>query len=85
MRWVRDNVTAQAFYEWLGAVLGLLGAYLLATNSVVSPYGWVAFLLANFAMLRYALGAKARGLFVQQLGFVGSSALGCYRAGLWPF
>lgn len=85
MRWLRDNVTAQEFYEWTGALLGLLGAFLLATNTALSPYGWPAFLLANFAMIRFALGAGARGLFVQQVGFVGSSLLGCYRSGLWPF
>ena len=70
--------------EWLGAGLGLLGAYLLATHTRVSRWGWVAFLASNVAMIGFALGAGAYGLLLMQLGFMGSSSLGCYRAGLWP-
>ena len=33
--------------EWLGTGFGLLGALLLATNSRISQYGWLAYLLAN--------------------------------------
>jgi hypothetical protein len=70
--------------EWLGAFLGLLGAYMLATHSRCSKWGWVAFLASNVAMIGFALGAGAYGLLLMQLGFMGSSGLGCYRAGLWP-
>lgn len=31
------------YLEWAGAILGLLGAFLLATNTRFSRYGWVAF------------------------------------------
>ena len=41
-------------FEWGGALLGLLGAFLLATHSRVSRYGWLAFLAANMAMIRPA-------------------------------
>ncbi|HET9643037.1 MAG TPA: hypothetical protein VFP68_06705 [Burkholderiaceae bacterium] len=70
--------------EWSGSLLGLLGAYLLATHSRVSRYGWIAFLAANIAMIAFALGIERYGLLVQQAGFMGTSLLGLRRAGLWP-
>ena len=48
-----------AVFEWTGAVLGLLGAFLLATHSAVSRYGWLAFLIANFAMMAFAVSIGA--------------------------
>lgn len=70
--------------EWTGSLLGLLGAYLLATHSRVSRYGWLAFLAANVAMLAFAMGIERYGLLVQQAGFMATSLLGLRRAGLWP-
>lgn len=65
--------------EWSGCILGLLGAFLLATNTDVSRYGWIAFLAANLAMIGFAWGMRAHGLLLQQVGFMGSSCLGLYR------
>ena len=42
-------MTAILILEWLGSGLGLLGAFLLAIQSKASRYGWIVFLLANFA------------------------------------
>jgi hypothetical protein len=67
--------TLQVF-EWTGTVLGLLGAFLLATNSRISRYGWVAF--------GFALGIHANGLLLQQVGFMATSLLALYRAGMLP-
>lgn len=75
--------TLQVF-EWTGTVLGLLGAFLLATNSRISRYGWVAFLVANFAMIGFAVGIHANGLLLQQVGFMATSLLGLYRTGMLP-
>lgn len=72
------------YFEWAGTILGLLGALLLATNSKVSRYGWLAFLGANIAMIAFALGIGAYGLLVQQIGFTATSCLGLYRTNLWP-
>ena len=66
--------------EWAGCALGLLGAFVLATNTSFSRYGWVSFLLANFAVIGFARGIRANGLMVQQIGFMGTSLLGLYRA-----
>jgi len=69
------------FLEWAGSLSGLVGAFLLATHSRVSRYGWLAFLIANIAMIGFALGIHRYGLLLQQLGFMGTSLLGIYRAG----
>lgn len=68
--------------EWAGALIGLAGAFLLATNSRFSRYGWIGFLLANFFMLGFAIDGRHWGLLTQQLGFTGTSLLGIWRSGL---
>ena len=70
-------------FEWAGSLLGLLGAFLLATHSRVSRYGWVAFLGANLAMVAFAIGIDRYGLLLQQVGFTATSLLGLRRSGLF--
>lgn len=65
--------------EWSGSLLGLLGAFLLATNTKASKFGWFAFLAANVAMIAFAMLIDARGLLLQQVGFTATSLLGIYR------
>lgn len=69
--------------EWTGSLLGLLGAFLLATHSRISRYGWIAFFCANLAMIAFAFCIDRYGLLVQQIGFTATSALGLYRAGFF--
>ena len=71
--------------EWCGSLLGLLGAYLLAFNTRVSRWGWVAFFTANVATVLFAFLIDRNGLLLQQIGFVGSSLLGICRSGLIPW
>lgn len=71
------------WFEWLGSLAGLLGSFLLATNTSISAYGWYAFLIANIAMIFFSAKSKHYGLLTQQLGFVATSTLGIYRAGLF--
>ena len=68
------------YFEWAGASLGLVGAFLLATNTSASKYGWIAFLVANLAMIVFSIQINAWGLFAQQVGFMGTSMFGLYRA-----
>jgi nicotinamide riboside transporter PnuC len=72
------------YLEWIGALSGLLGAFLLATNTHISKYGWVAFLVANIALIGFSIGIDRNGLLLQQLGFMATSLLGLYRAGMMP-
>lgn len=70
-----------SFLEWAGCFAGLLGAFLLATHTRVSRYGWLAFLAANLLMIAFAAAIRHYGLLVQQVGFMGTSLLGIHRAG----
>jgi hypothetical protein len=72
------------YLEWIGALSGLLGAFLLATHTNISRYGWVAFLAANIALIGFAIGIERYGLLLQQVGFMATSLLGLYRAGMIP-
>ena len=76
-----DMVHWAAIFEWSGSLCGLMGAFLLATHTRLSRYGWVAFFVANIAMVGFALGIERYGLLVQQIGFMATSLLGMYRAG----
>lgn len=69
------------FLEWCGSLTSLLGAFLLATHTPISRYGWLAFLAANIAMIGFAIGIDRHGLLLQQVGFTGTTLLGIYRAG----
>jgi hypothetical protein len=73
-----------SIYEWTGSIMGLLGAFLLATHSRISRYGWWAFLVGNVALIAFALQIGAWGLLLQQLGLMAINGLGLYRIGLWP-
>lgn len=66
--------------EWSGSALGLIGAFLVATHSRFSRLGWIAFILANLAMIVFALGHQHWGLLLQQSGFFGTSLLGLRRS-----
>jgi hypothetical protein len=70
----------QCVFEWSGCILGVLGAFLVATHTRASRYGWLAFLAANLAMIAFAVNARHIGLLVQQLAFTGSSLLGLHRS-----
>ena len=67
---------------WIGSLLGLFGAALLALNVQISGYGWVAFLASNMAWITYGIRTKTNSLLVMQLGFTFTSFVGLYR---WLF
>lgn len=70
------------FLEIFGTVTGLVGAFLLATHTGISRYGWIAYFLANIALIGFAIGIERYWLLAQQIGFMATSILGLYRAGL---
>ena len=45
-----QTIPMQSILEWVASISGLLGAFLLASHSELSKYGWVAYLIANIAM-----------------------------------
>ena len=68
-----------ALTQWLGSALGIIGALLLALKTPWSPYGWVSFLLSNFAWIIFAYRQHVWSMLVMQLVFTGTSVLGIYR------
>ena len=73
------SISIVSVFEWAGALFGLAGSFLLATNSRVSRYGWLAFLVANVTMAAFALLIERNGLLMQQVGFTATTLLGLYR------
>jgi len=69
--------------EILGSVAGLTGAFLLATNTQISRWGWVLFLVANLALIGFSIGIDRFWLLIQQIGFMATSLLGLYRTGFF--
>ena len=65
--------------DWCGSALGLIGAYTLAFRFKASRYGWLAFFAANLIYIVMASSLGVPGLLAQQIGFMGSSAIGIYR------
>jgi hypothetical protein len=53
--------------EWTGTGFGLVGAALLAAHIRVSRYGWLALLLANFAIIGLARASSETGCFCSKL------------------
>lgn len=71
-------------FEWLGALLGLAGAALLAANHRLSGWGFLAFLLSNVCWITYALMTNAYGLIAMQAGYTLISVFGLCRWLLIP-
>lgn len=65
--------------EWIGAALGLLGSALLAANTRLSGWGFVAYLMSNCCWIGFGLHHKAYGLLAMQIGYTVTSAFGVYR------
>lgn len=66
--------------QWAGAVVGLVGAFLLALNTSVSRWGWLAFLGSNILILLFTGSVGLWGFFTMQVGFTATSVLGLWRA-----
>jgi hypothetical protein len=56
---------------------------MLALHMPLSKWGWVAFLVANLALIAFSYRARTWGLLTQQLGFTVTSVLGILRSGIF--
>lgn len=65
--------------QWMGSALGIAGALLLAMHIQWSAYGWISFLLSNFAWILFAYRKQLWSMLVMQLVFTGTSVLGIYQ------
>lgn len=69
-----------SYFEWAGAITGLIGAALLSVNMPISRFGWVMFLVSNCFLLCFAYLSKLDGVFILQIGFMLTSILGIVRS-----
>lgn len=67
-------------FEWLGSILGIAGAFLVAINGKYASYGWTCFLLANMVMIGFAVESGLYGILCQQLVFMVTSVLGLWKS-----
>ena len=65
--------------EWIGAIAGIAGAMLIASNTPGSAYGWIAFSASSLALTVFALHLRAWGLLCLQLCFCVTNAVGMWR------
>lgn len=66
--------------QWIGAISGLAGAYVLAKNTGNSKWGWFGFLGANIFIGAFAYMIGAHALLLQQIGFTFTSLMGVWKA-----
>ncbi len=77
-------MSAQAL-QWIGCVVGLSGALMLATKNSFSGYGFVLFLVSNMFWIAFGFVTNAPGLVVMQIGFSVTSAIGVWRWVVGPW
>lgn len=76
----RKPVTELQLLEWVGGcTMGVLGALILALNVPWSGYGWILFLVSNLSWMRYAVLTKTTSIFVMQIAFTSTTAIGLFR------
>jgi hypothetical protein len=64
--------------QWLGCMLGLGGALLLASKTQFAGYGVALFLVSNGFWIAFGLVTSAPGLVVMQIGFTLTSLVGVW-------
>jgi hypothetical protein len=77
--WLADQIHHHPV-EWLGALLGISGSYVLAENAPWSRYGWVIWIGSNVLLISYFLSIGSWGVLAMQVFYLHSSYRGCRRA-----
>lgn len=65
--------------EWLGCLTGVIGSALLASNTSMSRWGFVWYLVSNVCWIAYAVSSSAWGLLTMQFFFTVVSLFGVVR------
>ena len=65
--------------EWAGAITGMIGSLLISTNTDISKFGFIFYLINNLAFIAFALLAKRRGILMMNLFFLGTAFIGIAR------
>lgn len=62
--------------EWIGAGFGILGAFMVASHSTVSGYGYIPFLIGAVAYVIHSWQIKNVPLFALNLTFATANIYG---------
>jgi len=73
------NMVPTPVLEWVASVLGLSGAILFATNSALTKYGFILFMLSGMVFIVFSLRNKYWGLITMQFGFIAVDVVGIYN------
>lgn len=65
--------------EWMGCIMGLVGAALLAINARYSGYGFVCYLISNVLWISFGILTDEWAIVTMQMGFMLTSFVGIYH------
>ncbi|HGN3118582.1 TPA: hypothetical protein ACKRQV_006711 [Pseudomonas aeruginosa] len=72
MQWIR-------VLECVGAISGIIGAALIASNTPVSSYGWIGYVISSVMLTGFALYIRAWWMLAMQLCFAATNTVGIWR------
>lgn len=65
--------------EWVGSILAVSAAILLASNISISPWAFVLYLMSSVLLTIWGLSRKAYGIAMQNAVFTVINLVGIYR------
>lgn len=65
--------------EWIGSIVGIVGAILLALNFKYSGHGFIFFLVSSILFIWFGLVKEAYGLVFMQSSYFIINVIGIYR------
>jgi nicotinamide riboside transporter PnuC len=68
--------------EWVGCIGGVIGAFLVASNTTISGFGFIPFLIGAIAYMIVAYQTMNPRLFLLNAVFASANIIGIYR---WLF
>lgn len=72
-------MTHQLFIELFATACGLLGSLVLSLKGNRAAWGWLLFAMSNAGWLVFSFGHSHWFMFIQQIGFSITSAIGIWK------
>lgn len=67
------------YMEWMGCITGAIGALILATNTRISGWGFVVFLVSNACWIGFGWLEARPSIVYMQIVMTATSLLGVHR------
>lgn len=71
--------TAPVVVEWIGAIAGIAGTLLIASNTPASKWGWPLWIVSSVSLMYVASLQGLAGVQTQQLVYTGFNLFGVWR------